>query len=203
MVLMINRSVASATLDGQLGAARTRPKTRKGCVQVGGKQSCPHGGEAVSSAIDALFRGLTALLLVAFLAAILWVALGFWIRTRWPARVPDELAFRHPLESTRPLREIAEALARMFPQDDPEIVCLGPVRGSAARMLFHVGPKNRGKNANIHRPDYLLCVRRLAKTRVELVLETNLPYRYLRLRTNEVRRLHEAVTAAFGTLEEL
>jgi len=83
------------------------------------------------------------------------------------------------------------------------VVCLGVVRGNAARALFHAGPKNRTKKGNIYRSDYLLCVRRMGKKKVKLVLDTNRPYRYLRLNLEQVRKLHRAIVTAYGEVKTM
>jgi hypothetical protein len=148
-----------------------------------------------------------AVLGVAFAGVVgfaVWIALNAWIRKLWPARIPRELAFHHELRTTLPLREVAEQLAERFARNSyPEVVCLGPVRGNAARLLFHSGPKNRGKNVNIHRADYLLVVRRVDRKNVVLELDTCRPYGYLRLNTKEVRDLRSALADAFGGLTAL
>src|SRR5690349_14969886 len=84
-------------------------------------------------------------------------ALGTWfvgsilVRLRWPAKIPRELTFEHELASGKRLREVAEMLAAKFQGPAPgNVICLGPVRGNAARLLFHSGPNNRGLERNIH-----------------------------------------------------
>jgi hypothetical protein len=68
---------------------------------------------------------------------------------------------------------------------------------------FRARPSNRGRNRNIHRPDYLLQVRRVTKQRVSIVLETNKPYSYLRIRRSEVEPLVQALRQVFGGLNSL
>lgn len=138
------------------------------------------------------------------IAFALWMAFQVWVRKLWPARMPRELTFGHALQTTLPLRDVAEHLAKHFAQRSyPEVVCLGPVRGKAARLLFHSGPKNRGKNVNIHRADYLLVVRRVDQKNVVLELDVCQPYGYIRLNTKEARDLHSAVADAFGSITTL
>jgi len=147
---------------------------------------------------------IAAFLMLGLAGAIVWFVLGMWIRKRWPALIPDELSFDHTIRTNQSLRAVAEHLAQTFPHElDPLVVCLGPVRGNAGRVLFHVGPKNRGKNTNIHNADYLLCVRRVNKRAVVLQLDTNRPHRHLFLREGEVRRLLDVVTSAYGGIEFL
>ena len=97
-----------------------------------------------------------------------------------------------PIDSTRPrlptrARELEEA------EGDR----------SAARVLFHAGPKNRGRNVNIHRWDYLIQVVRLGKRHVRLEFRLNTPYSYFWLNRTEVTVLRDALEAAYGDLESL
>jgi hypothetical protein len=134
-------------------------------------------------------------LLSSFVASLL-------IRLRWPAKIPRQLRFEHELASDKKLREIAELLAALFQEPAPgNVVCLGVVRGTAARVLFHSGPNNR--RGNIYRPDYLLKVKRLGAGRVSLVLETNIPYSYFRIRQREVEPLVEALRQSLGSITRL
>ncbi len=145
--------------------------------------------------------------LVLLLAAGLFAAwhLGRWgVRALLPPSIPPDLGFRHELETDLRLREVAETLARRFAAPSSEgVVCLGPVRGNAARILFHSGPKNRGKNRNIHRADYILHVRRCSKRRVVLELGLHGSYSYLRAHRGELEPLVRALQAQYGHLTEL
>ena len=128
------------------------------------------------------------------LGAVAWFFIGMWIKEKWPARIPDELRFEHDISSDLKLRAIAERLAEQCKDfNSEEVVCLGAVRGTAARVLFHAGPKNRGRNKSIHRNDYILHVQRLSKTRVRLRLDINTPYSYFRINRNEVEALVRAL----------
>ena len=148
---------------------------------------------------------LKVLLRIVFLglgAIVTWSVASLLVRLRWPAKIPHQLAFEHELASDKKLREIAELLAAEFQRPAPgNVVCLGPVRGTAARLLFHSGPNNR--RGNIYRPDYLLQVKRLGAKRVSLVLDTNRPYSYLRIRHSEVEPLVEALRQSLGGITSL
>lgn len=140
-----------------------------------------------------------AALLLLLIGGGAWFFLGMWIKGRWPAQIPRELQFERELASDLKLRAIAEELAERFRHfNRDEVVCLGPVRGAAARVLFHAGPKNVGRNKNIYRNDYLLLVERLSTRKVKLRLDTNKPYSYFRIRRSEVESLGEALDAAYG-----
>src|SRR3954463_13550953 len=119
-----------------------------------------------------LLKVLVSIVFVGLGAIITWSVGSLLIRLRWPAKIPSRFAFEHELASDKKQREIAELLAAKFQGPAPgNVVCLGPVRGTAARLLFHSGPNNR--RGNIYRPDYLIQLRRLGARRVSLVLETN------------------------------
>jgi hypothetical protein len=135
---------------------------------------------------------------------IAWRLAQFALRLWWPAKLSPELTFRHELSTTMKLREVAEALAKRFgaPAAD-NVVCLGPVRGNAARVLFHSGPDNPGTNVNIHRADYVLHVKRLSDSRVALELALNHPYSYVRLNLREVEPLLRALRETYGRLTEV
>jgi hypothetical protein len=143
-----------------------------------------------------------SIVLVTVPGAIVWFFVGMWIRDKWPAEIPENLAFNHIVKSNNSLREIAEYLAKIFVENPyPEIVCLGAVRGNAARVLFHVGHKNSKKHKNIYRDDYLLCVVRVKKSVVKLVITTKKPYRYFRLKHDEAYKLNNAVISVLGQIE--
>jgi hypothetical protein len=151
-----------------------------------------------------LFKLVVLVVVVGLGAVATWFVGSVLIRLRWPAEIPRDVTFRHELSSDRKLRDIAELLAAAFEGPAPgNVVCLGPVRGSAARVLFHSGPDNRGLKRNIHRADYVLHVRRLRKGHVSLALETNKPYSYVRIRHSEVGPLVEALRRAFGGMTNL
>jgi hypothetical protein len=120
-----------------------------------------------------------------------------WLRWRVPAEIPPERGFTHEIDSDRPLRELAEELARRFPSGQG-VWCLGPVRGNAGRVLFHSGPQNR--RGNLWRPDYVLHLRRVGKGRVALVLEVNRIYSHPWLRAAELDPLVAALRRAYGGL---
>ena len=147
-------------------------------------------------------KKLVALLLFGALAWLCLAALQFWVRLRFPPRIPPELGFEHDLTSARKLREVAEILAKKFPSPVNDVVCLGVVRGNAARILFHSGPKNRTKRGNIHRFDYLLEVVREGK-KMRLRLTLNRPYSSLRLRRSEMEPLVRALRSAYGDITEV
>jgi len=139
-----------------------------------------------------LFKTLVQVVFAGLGAIVTWTVGSFLIRLRWPAKIPQQFVVEHELTSDKKLREIAEVLAAEFQGPAPgNVVCLGPARGTAARLLFHSGPNNR--RGNTCRPDYLLQVRRLGARRVLLVLETNRPYSYLRIRRSEIEPLVEAL----------
>jgi hypothetical protein len=149
-----------------------------------------------------LFKLLVRVVFVGLGAIATWTAGSFLIRLRWPAKIPQQFAFEHELTSDKKLREIAELLAAKFQGPAPRsVVCLGPARGTAARLLFHSGLNNR--RGNTYRPDYLLQVRRLGARRVSLVLETNRPYSYLRVRRSEIEPLVEALRQSLGGLTSI
>jgi hypothetical protein len=149
-----------------------------------------------------LHKVLVLIVLVGIGAIVTWSVASLLVRLRWPAKVPRQFRFEHELASDRKLREIAELLAARFQGPAPgNVVCLGPVRGTAARVLFHSGPENR--RGNIHRPDYLLQLKRLSASRVSLVLETNIPYSYFRIRHSEVEPLVEALRQSLGGITSL
>ncbi|MEM9865831.1 MAG: hypothetical protein AAF938_29765, partial [Myxococcota bacterium] len=76
--------------------------------------------------------------LVGFLIAFILYRLLHWqLRAHFPPPIPAELAFVHEFGSDLKAREAAEALARRFPSPVGSVTCLGPVRGNAARVLFH------------------------------------------------------------------
>jgi hypothetical protein len=132
-----------------------------------------------------------------------WTLSWAW-RWRRSTQIPPELGFSHELATGLGLRAAAEALAARWPGRTPDnVVCLGPVRGNAGRVLFHSGPDNRGRNVNIHRPDYVLHVRKATSGRVFVTLETNRPYSYLRLRRRELAPLVRALRDAYGGLTDL
>lgn len=142
-------------------------------------------------------------ILLGGLALLAWKVGSFVIRLKFPATIPPALGFEHELDSTLELRRISEILAGQFPGPTPEnVVCLGVVRGTAARILFHSGPNYPGKNVNIHRIDYVLSLRRLSKTRVALTLGLNRPYSYLRLRRSELDPLVAALKSAYGPVTQ-
>jgi hypothetical protein len=144
-------------------------------------------------------RIVVCIVLIALGAIVTWSVGSLLIRLRWPAKIPRQFAFEHELASDKKLREIVEVLATHFQQPGPgNVVCLGPARGSAARLLFHSGPNNR--RGNIYRPDYMLALKRLGPRRVSLVLQTNRPYSYLRIRRSEVEPLVEALRRAIGPI---
>ena len=149
-----------------------------------------------------LHKVLVLIVLVGLGAIVTWFVASLLIRRRWPATIPRQFRFEHALASDRTLREIAELLAAQFQRPAPgNVVCLGPVRGTAARVLFHSGPNNR--RGNIHRPDYLLQLKRVGAGRVSLVLETNVPYSYFRVRHSEVEPLVEALRHSLGGITSL
>ena len=153
--------------------------------------------------VDAVKLVVLSLVVVA-VGSVAWVLLGMWVKTRWPARIPDDLRFERELASDLKLRAIAELLAERFKDyEGRDVVCLGPVRGKAARVLFHAGRKNPGRNRNIHRNDYVLHVERLGKARVKLRLDTNQPYSYFRIERREVEALKRALDGAYGNLRTL
>ena len=134
---------------------------------------------------------------IALAAVFAWIAfrvLHFVVRLRFPPKIPPDSTYEHAIESALPTREIAEILAKKFPSPMNGVVCLGVVRGTAARILFHSGPLEQKKNRNIHRHDYVLEVVRRNKTPL-LRLALNRPYSYLRIRRSElaplVAALHE------------
>jgi hypothetical protein len=136
---------------------------------------------------------------LAFGALAVWFVGSLLIRLRWPAKIPSHLAFEHELSSDKKLREIAEILAKEFKGPAPgNVVCLGPARGSAARLLFHSGPQNR--RGNIYRNDYVVALSRRGGKRVAMVLQTNKPYSYLRIRRSEVEPLVEALRQSMGRI---
>jgi hypothetical protein len=148
---------------------------------------------------------LVILIVLLGLAAIAtWFVASFLIRLRWPAKIPRQFAFEHELTTEKKLREVAELLVPVFQGPAPgNVVCLGPARGSAARLLFHAGPNNRGRNRSIYRPDYVLHVKRVRGKRVSLVLDTNRPYSYFRVRQSEIVPLVEALQRSFGGITSL
>jgi hypothetical protein len=151
-----------------------------------------------------VLREVVLVVVVGLGAIVAWFVGSILVRLRWPAKIPRQLGFEHELASDEKLRKIAERLAAEFQGPAPgNVVCLGAVRGSAARLLFHSGPKNPGRNRNIYRADYVLHVRRLGKGRVSLVLETNRPYSYLRIRNSELEPLVAALRRAFGGVTRL
>lgn len=139
-----------------------------------------------------------AIVVLGLLAALLLSVVHFLIRWKLPARIPPELGFEREIASDEKLREIAEKLAKKFPGPRDGVVCLGVVRGTAARVLFHSGPENRGRNVNIYRPDYVLHVVRQGK-KVVLRLDTNRPYRYLRIRRSELDPLVRVLSRCTAT----
>jgi hypothetical protein len=153
-----------------------------------------------------MMKSIVAAFLLAGIAIVAGLALHLLVRLRWPARIPPDLRFTHEVMSTKHLRVIAGSLAARFVGPTPDnVVCLGPVRGNAARVLFHSGANNTGKNRNIHRPDYILHIKRLSKERVALELDTNTnrPYSYLRIRRAEVEPLTRALLEQFGSVREI
>jgi hypothetical protein len=149
-----------------------------------------------------LLKSLVRVAFIAVGAAVTWSVGSFLVRLRWPAKIPHHFAFEHELTSERKLREIAELLAAEFHGPAPgNVICLGPVRGTAARVLFHSGPNNR--RGNIYRLDYVLELRRLGARRVSLVLRTNRPYSYLRIRRSEVEPLVEALRHSLGRITSI
>lgn len=140
------------------------------------------------------------------LGVLIVAGYGLHAALRWwmPARLPDDARFAHELHTSRSLREVAEELARRFADRTPsDVVCLGPVRGNAARILFHAGPRNVGQRVHLYRHDYLLHVRRVAKDRVRLELALAHPYSYLRPHRGELSLLLPALEEAFGDLDSL
>lgn len=157
-----------------------------------------------STGMEALLKIAVFTLLAATGGTIAWLVLSYQIRSRWPAKIPRDLQFEHELETTLKLRTLAERLPEYFKDfNSDDVVCLGPVRGNAARVLFHSGPKMTRPNHEIHRRDYILHVERLSKKRVRLRLDTNRPYSYFRIRRSEVEPLRSALEGAFGALEEV
>lgn len=151
-----------------------------------------------------MLKIIVACFLILSLAALAWLLIGMWLKNKWPARIPVDLAFVHDFSSQLTLRAIAERLAEQFRELKHEnVVCLGPVRGTAARLLFHAGPKNSGRNKNIHRDDYILHVERLGKSSVRLRLDTNKPYPNLIIKRKEVEVLSSALEKTFGELRNL
>ena len=149
-----------------------------------------------------LLKALVSIVFLGVGAIATWSVGSLLIRLRWPSKIPHQFAFEHDLASDKKLREIAELLAAQFKGPAPgNVVCLGPVRGTAARLLFHSGPNRR--HGNIYRPDYLLQVKRIGAKRVALVLETNRPYSYLRIRRSEIKPLVEALRQSFGGITSL
>ncbi len=137
------------------------------------------------------------------LAWLLGAIVHLLVRLRFPARIPSELGFEREVRSGLALREIAEKLAKMFPGPIEGVVCLGVVRGNAARVLFHSGPTNRGKNRSLHRPDYILEAVRRGKSVVLMRLTTNRPYSYLRIRRSELDPLVSVLRKIYGEIVEV
>jgi hypothetical protein len=150
--------------------------------------------------MEHVVKTVVAVLLLGLLAIGIGWGIQFWIRLRWPAQLPTDLMFEHELTSDLKLRELAQELSRRFTRTD-DVVCLGIVRGVAARVLFHSGPLNRGRNVNIHRADYLLTLTRLGPRRVQLRLEINRMYSYVRAKRSEIEPLVRALRANYGTLD--
>lgn len=151
--------------------------------------------------MEVVGKFIVAAIILFVVGGVGWFFLGMWIKAKWPAQIPEELQFATELTSDLKLREVAENLAERFNDfNSDEVVCLGPVRGTAARVLFHAGPKNAGRNKNIHRNDYVLYVERLGTDRVRLRLDTNKSYSYYRINRREVEALNKALSAAFGEL---
>lgn len=139
--------------------------------------------------------------LVALTLVVGQVLLRLLIRRTWPASVPESLGFTKEIATDLSAREVALALAERFKAfNGGEVVCLGPVRGTAARVLFHAGPQN--KRGNLHRPDYLIQVERKGRAAL-LRLVLNQPYSYLRLNKREVGAVRERLVQAFGGLDGL
>ena len=125
-----------------------------------------------------------------------------FLRWRWPAKLPERWAYKHSFSTSEKLRPAAEMLAIRFrPFNSDAVSCLGPVKGNAARLLFHAGPQN--KRGNIHRWDYLLCLKRVGKGRVEMRLELASRYSYLRPHERELKLLTAALHEAFDDLDVL
>jgi hypothetical protein len=149
---------------------------------------------ALGFTVAAVFVGLTV--------AVGWLLLRMLIQRAWPVTVPESLGFTKEVATQLPMREVAEQLAERFKLfNGGEVVCLGPVRGNAARVLFHSGRKN--KRGNIHRPDYMVQVERKGDRAVRLRLVLNQPYSYLRINKAEVGVLRERLANAFGGLDTL
>ncbi len=144
---------------------------------------------------------LSALILGAFGAGA-WFALSFWIRLRRTPKIPPDLVFEHELRSREKLRAIAEALPSKFRAPKGHgVVCLGVVRGNAARVLFHAGPTE--PRGSLYRLDYVLFVERVSKQRVRLRLGTNAPYSYFKIRRSELAPLVGALRESFGDIVEM
>lgn len=146
-------------------------------------------------------KQIVEVLILSGLALLAWKVGSFLVRLKFPLTIPASLGFEHELTSEHELRRTAEILAGRFPGPTPDgVVCLGVVRGTAARVLFHSGPVNPGKNVNLYRRDYVLSLRRLGKTRVALTLGLNRPYSYPRLRRSELDPLVAALRAVHGAI---
>ena len=140
-------------------------------------------------------KPVVALLLTALALAAGWLALRLVVARFFPPRVPPDLAFSFTREDTGPLRAVAEGLVEEFrPYNGDGVWCLGPVRGNAARVLFHAGPQNR--SGNLWRNDYLLVLTREGKG-VRATLAINPSYSYLRPNRAELEALRARLAAAY------
>ena len=196
------RCLVAATSRGQrchvVVTSNRRPSDQPGVAESASQL----GPEIIRVFLMSLLKALVRIVFFGLGAIVAWSLGSLLIRLRWPAKIPHQFAFEHELASDKKLREIVELLAAKFQGPVPgNVFCLGPVRGTAARLLFHSGPKNR--RGNIYRLDYLLQVRRLAARRISLVLGTNRPYSYLRIRHSEVEPLVEALRQSFGGITSL
>jgi len=152
---------------------------------------------------EALFKLIGRWVFLAGLVAAAGFVLRMAIKSAFPARIPPDLRYEHELSSTKGLRDIAIELGVRFrPFNRDLVVCLGPVRGNAARLLFHAGPQNKG-NGNIHRRDYVLALKRLGKDRIGLEVTLNSSYSYMRANRRELSLLNEALHEAFDGIDTI
>jgi hypothetical protein len=146
---------------------------------------------------EGLFKLIGRWVFLAALVGAAGVVLKWILMARFPARIPPDLRYEHELSSSKKLRDVAIELGQRFvPFNRELVVCMGPVRGNAARLLFHSGPKNKGRG-NIHRRDHVLSLKRLGPHRIGLELTLNSSYSYMRANRKELTLLSEALHEAF------
>ncbi len=152
---------------------------------------------------EGLFKLIGRWVFLAGLVAGAGFVLRMIVMSIFPARIPPDLRYEHELSSDKGLRAVAIELGERFrPFNRELVVCMGPVRGNAARLLFYAGPKNRG-DGSIHRRDYVLVLKRHGKTRIGLELTLNSSYTYMRANRTELTLLTEALHQAFDAIDTI